>query len=63
MDDKEVTKLVLDIVAVADNNGLKLPREFGLLLKQVFYCCVFILFSFFFETKYFLLQKNVHCFP
>ena len=27
--------MVLEIVEVAENNGLKLPREFGLLLKQV----------------------------
>jgi aarF domain-containing kinase len=35
IDERETTKIVLDIVAVAENNGLKLPREFGLLLKQV----------------------------
>jgi aarF domain-containing kinase len=35
VDDRESTKLVLKVVAVAENNGLKLPREFGLLLKQV----------------------------
>lgn len=35
VDDRESTKLVLEVVAVAENNGLKLPREFGLLLKQV----------------------------
>ena len=35
VDERETTKIVLDIVAVAENNGLKLPREFGLLLKQV----------------------------
>merc|ERR1711908_231127 len=28
---------LLQIVAVAENNGLKLPREFGLLLKQSLY--------------------------
>ena len=33
--DRESTKLVLEVVEVAENNGLKLPREFGLLLKQV----------------------------
>ena len=35
IDDRESTKLVLEVVAVAEDNGLKLPREFGLLLKQV----------------------------
>ena len=37
IDDRESTKLVLEVVAVAESNGLKLPREFGLLLKQVGY--------------------------
>ena len=36
VDERETTELVLQIVAVADN-GLKLPREFGLLLKQSLY--------------------------
>ncbi len=30
---KSITKLLLDIVGVAENNGLKLPREFGMLIK------------------------------
>jgi hypothetical protein len=34
-DEAETTQLVLDIVAVAQDNGLRLPREFGLILKQV----------------------------
>lgn len=37
IDERETTKIVLDIVAVAERNGLKLPREFGLLLKQALY--------------------------
>lgn len=37
IDDKESTKVVLEVVAVAQSNGLKLPREFGLLLKQAQY--------------------------
>jgi aarF domain-containing kinase len=37
MDDREITKLVLEVVGVAENNGLKLPREFGLLMKQVLF--------------------------
>ena len=37
IDDAETTKIVLEIVGVAENNGLKLPREFGLLLKQALY--------------------------
>ena len=35
VDQQETTRLVLEIVGVAEDNGLKLPREFGLLLKQV----------------------------
>jgi hypothetical protein len=35
VDQREITELVLEVVEVAENNGLKLPREFGLLLKQV----------------------------
>jgi aarF domain-containing kinase len=37
VDERETTMLVLEIVAVAEKNGLKLPREFGLLLKQALY--------------------------
>jgi aarF domain-containing kinase len=37
VDERETTQIVLEIVAVAENNGLKLPREFGLLLKQALY--------------------------
>lgn len=36
-DENEITRLVLDMVDVAENNGLKLPREFGLLVKQSLY--------------------------
>jgi len=32
-----VTDLLLDIVRAAANNGLKLPREFALLVKQALY--------------------------
>lgn len=35
VDEKETTRIVLEIVGVAERNGLKLPREFGLVLKQV----------------------------
>ncbi|CAM9685041.1 unnamed protein product [Chrysoparadoxa australica] len=34
---EEVTRLLVDIVGVAEDNGLKLPREFGLLIKQALY--------------------------
>jgi len=37
VDERETTQLVLEIVGVAEGNGLKLPREFGLLLKQALY--------------------------
>ena len=36
-DENEITNLLLDIVDVTENNGLKLPREFGLLVKQSLY--------------------------
>jgi aarF domain-containing kinase len=36
-DDEEVTNMLLKIVAVTEDNGLKLPREFGLLVKQSLY--------------------------
>lgn len=34
VDESQIQDLVLDIAQVAGNNGLKLPREFGLLIKQ-----------------------------
>lgn len=37
VDESEITDLLLDLVDVAENNGLKLPREFGLLVKQSLY--------------------------
>jgi aarF domain-containing kinase len=37
VDERETTEIVLQIVGVAESNGLKLPREFGLLLKQSLY--------------------------
>ena len=37
LDEKEVTQVLLDFVDVTENNGLKLPREFGLLVKQSLY--------------------------
>ena len=36
-DEAEVTNVLLRIVAVTEDNGLKLPREFGLLVKQSLY--------------------------
>mmetsp|Transcript_1351 Transcript_1351/g.1818 ORF Transcript_1351/g.1818 Transcript_1351/m.1818 type:complete len:535 (-) Transcript_1351:149-1753(-) len=36
-DENQITELVLQVVSVSENNGLKLPREFGLLLKQSLY--------------------------
>jgi len=36
-DESEVTDVLLDIVDVTESNGLKLPREFGLLVKQSLY--------------------------
>lgn len=37
VDESQIQDLVLDIAQVAGNNGLKLPREFGLLVKQALY--------------------------
>ena len=37
LDESEVTNVLLEIVSVTENNGLKLPREFGLLVKQSLY--------------------------
>ena len=37
VDEKETTEMVLELVKVADENGLRLPREFGFLLKQALY--------------------------
>lgn len=37
LDDQEITKVLLDIVEVTEANGLKLPRAFGLLVKQSLY--------------------------
>jgi len=36
-DEEEVTNMLLKVVAVTEDNGLKLPREFGLLVKQSLY--------------------------
>merc|ERR1712127_618887 len=35
--EQEVTQVLLDVVGVTEDNGLKLPREFGLLVKQSLY--------------------------
>jgi len=35
--ESEITDLLLELVEVTENNGLKLPREFGLLVKQSLY--------------------------
>ena len=35
--DADVNRLPLDIVRVGENNGIRFPREFGLLLKQLLY--------------------------
>lgn len=36
-DEKEITDLLLALVDITEDNGLKLPREFGLLVKQSLY--------------------------
>ena len=37
VDESEITDLLLEFVDVTESNGLKLPREFGLLVKQSLY--------------------------
>eukprot|EP00929_Paragymnodinium_shiwhaense_P038832 TRINITY_DN20467_c0_g1_i1.p1 TRINITY_DN20467_c0_g1~~TRINITY_DN20467_c0_g1_i1.p1 ORF type:complete len:316 (-),score=63.43 TRINITY_DN20467_c0_g1_i1:250-1197(-) len=37
VDEAQIQDVVLDIAQLAGNNGLKLPREFGLLIKQALY--------------------------
>jgi aarF domain-containing kinase len=37
VDETEITNLLLEFVEVTEKNGLKLPREFGLLVKQSLY--------------------------
>lgn len=37
VDDEQVNRLVLDIVRLGDAYGIKFPREFGILLKQLLY--------------------------
>ena len=36
-DDQAVNSLLLDVVSTAERNGVRFPREFGLLLKQALY--------------------------
>lgn len=36
-DDQAVNSLLLDVVGTAERNGVRFPREFGLLLKQALY--------------------------
>lgn len=37
VNESDITNLLLELVEVTENNGLKLPREFGLLVKQSLY--------------------------
>ena len=37
LDEREVTTILLDIVAATERHGVRLPREFGLLVKQALY--------------------------
>lgn len=37
IDENEITTVLLELVDVTEDNGLKLPREFGLLVKQSLY--------------------------
>ena len=37
VEERDITRVVLEIVKVAEDNGVKLPREFGILIKQALY--------------------------
>ena len=37
VDQRVVSQLLVDVVQVGEKNGVKFPREFGLLLKQILY--------------------------
>lgn len=37
VDDTEITEVLLKLVQLTERNGIKLPREFGLLVKQALY--------------------------
>ena len=37
VNDEDITNLLLEVVQMTEQNGLKLPREFGLLVKQSLY--------------------------
>ena len=37
VDQQVVSQLLVDVVQVGEKNGVKFPREFGLLLKQILY--------------------------
>jgi len=37
VDQQEIATLVTELIVVGEENGVKFPREFGLLLKQVLY--------------------------
>ena len=37
VDQQVVSQLLVDVVQVGEINGVKFPREFGLLLKQILY--------------------------
>lgn len=37
VDDTQVNRLLIDIVRVGEDNGIRFPREFGILVKQLLY--------------------------
>ena len=37
MNDREINRILLDIVAVGERHGIRFPRAFALLVKQVLY--------------------------
>ena len=41
VDDAEITEVLLKLVQLTERNGIKLPREFGLLVKlSVYRLCI-----------------------
>jgi predicted unusual protein kinase regulating ubiquinone biosynthesis (AarF/ABC1/UbiB family) len=37
LDESKLNSIMFDIKAITENSGLKIPREFGLLFKQILY--------------------------
>ena len=62
-DEDEVTNMLLKIVDVTEDNGLKLPREFGLLVKQSLYFDLWVWITGFHWIYLDLSHHSVHWSP